>query len=80
MANITFNTQRGYSAEGQIIHATILNEDESGWLTVAVADVTRRIDFETDVTHLSQAEIMDAYDAGGYDSTARSRAFYKKVA
>lgn len=80
--NLTFNTNRGYSADGQIITAVFLperitdNGDQEG--AIEFVDVTRGIDgrFENvcftnreifDGTF--QARVIDLYDRGGYTNT-----------
>ena len=79
---LTFNTDRGYSADGQIITAEFIpnritdNGDQEG--AIEFVDVSRGIDgrFENvcftnreigDRTF--QSRVMDLYDRGGYGAT-----------
>jgi hypothetical protein len=58
---ITFNTNRPYATEGQIIHATDLGDGR-----VHFVDVTRYLDGVLRCAFNERA-ILRAYDEGGYD-------------
>jgi hypothetical protein len=62
MTTITFNTKREYAAEGQIIHATKLDDER-----VHFVDVTRYLDGVVRCAFNERA-IMRAYDEGGYNN------------
>jgi len=57
-----FNTERQYSAEGQIIHAIQLDAER-----VHFVDVTRNI-YGVLRCEFNQKSILQAYDAGDYDA------------
>lgn len=74
---MTFNTGRGYSAEGQVIRAAVIKceIDDCGfeWLTVAFEDKTRGINgIIRDLLYFGEADIMLAYDNVRYTSTHKS--------
>lgn len=64
MTTLTFNTQRQYAAEGQIIHATKLDAER-----VHFVDVTRYLDGVVRCAFNERA-IMRAYDEGNYNDYA----------
>jgi hypothetical protein len=64
MTTITFNTKREYAAEGQIIHATKLDDER-----VHFVDVTRYLDGVVRCAFNERA-IMRAYDEGNYNDYA----------
>lgn len=71
MKTITFNTGRKYTAEGQVIKAT-LHEDG----IVTFFDHSRSIDGQfaiLDDVFFNKETIMSEYDAGRYKSTQQSR-------
>jgi len=61
MNKITFNTDREYAPEGQIIHATQLDDER-----VHFVDVTRYLDGVVRCAFNARA-ILRAYDEGGYN-------------
>ena len=61
MTTLTFNTKREYAAEGQIIHATKLDDER-----VHFVDVTRYLDGVARCAFNERA-IMRAYDEGNYN-------------
>jgi len=64
MTTLTFNTKREYAAEGQIIHATKLDDER-----VHFVDVTRYLDGVVRCAFNERA-IMRAYDEGNYNDYA----------
>jgi hypothetical protein len=64
MTTLTFNTKREYAAEGQIIHATKLDDER-----VHFVDVTRYLDGVARCAFNERA-IMRAYDEGNYNDYA----------
>lgn len=68
---ITFNTGRRYAADGQSIRATLHAAD----MTVTFYDRSRGIDGEFKLcgAAFGPSVVMDAYDAGIAQGTARSR-------
>jgi hypothetical protein len=64
MTTLTFNTKREYAVEGQIIHATQLDNER-----VHFVDVTRCIDGVVRCAFNERA-IMRAYDRGDYNEYA----------
>jgi hypothetical protein len=69
---IQFNTRRLYSAEGQVITATLHDDG-----VVTFMDHSRMIDGEFllgDVAAFSQQVVLRRYDHGQYGASARSRA------
>ena len=65
---ITFNTGRQYTAEGQQINATVLEVMEDGRYRVRFDDISRMITGVVEVTQFSEAAIMTEYDAMRYTS------------
>lgn len=68
---IEFNTGRKYTAEGQVIKATIHDDG-----MVTFMDHSRGIDGEFQAIApevFDKVEVMSAYDGGFYKSTQRSR-------
>ena len=79
---LTFNTNRPYSIEGQIIHAEVFNtyvdEDNFTILEVHFYDTTRNIggvmEFDTDIENFNEKNIMLKYDHNCFDETKASQA------
>lgn len=65
---ITFNTGRQYTADGQQIKATVLEVMEDGRYRVRFDDISRMITGVVEVTQFSEAAIMTEYDAMRYTS------------
>ena len=65
---ITFNTGRQYTADGQQIKATVLEVMENGRYRVRFDDISRMITGVVEVTQFSEAAIMTEYDAMRYTS------------
>lgn len=65
---ITFNTGRQYTADGQQIKATVLEVMENGRYRVRFDDISRMITSVVEVTQFSEAAIMTEYDAMRYTS------------
>lgn len=74
---VEFNTGRYYAPEGQIIEATWIDTKSNGNIAVvAFNDKTRRIMGIVEVPVvgdvISATDVMDRYDAGGYEIPTRS--------
>lgn len=74
---VEFNTGRYYAPEGQIIEATWIDTKSDGNIAVvAFNDKTRRIMGIVEVPVvgdvISATDVMDRYDAGGYEIPTRS--------
>ena len=65
---ITFNTDRQYTADGQQIKATVLEVMENGRYRVRFDDISRMITGVVEVTQFSETAIMTEYDAMRYTS------------
>ena len=68
---LQFNTGRGYSAEGQIITASVVSVAPceifgTPLLTVDFHDVTRGVKGRVVVDSFTEAAVLAAYDKGGY--------------
>ena len=78
---LTFNTNRSYSIEGQIIHAEIFNkyvEDNFTILEVYFYDTTRKIggvmEFDIEIENFNEKTIMLKYDNNCFDETKTPQA------
>jgi hypothetical protein len=71
MKTIEFNTGRKYTAEGQVVRATLHDDG-----VITFMDHSRMIDGEfknLGNTEFGPRMVMDMYDAGTYRSSKRSR-------